>query len=71
MINSVDAVNFEKKHASRMLEIRDARVPATSVDAESLRSKGSLFEKVYPFLVLKVCRAPVLFLSLARGMFSM
>lgn len=32
MIYSLDAVNFERKHALKMLEIRDVRV-STSVDS--------------------------------------
>lgn len=37
---------------------------------ETARSKGSLFEKVHPFLFLKVCRAPVSVLSSVRRLFS-
>lgn len=53
-----------------MLKIRDARVPATSVDIESPRSKGSLFEKVHPFVFLKMYRVPVWILSSVRTLCS-
>lgn len=47
MINSVDAVNFERKHAFKMLEIRDRSVPATSVDAVSLQDQKAPYLKKF------------------------